>query len=262
MVDTIPGDDARMNLCASLVVRNERSRYLESCIEHLLVFCDKVCVLDDFSDDGTREWLFDHADEQLMIAAQKRSTFFEHEGRIRQVLLDLTLAQKPTHVLNLDADEFVSDGAALRARIGRDPDVAIWSLEIEEVWKVGDMLQVRMDGGWRAHPLSVLWRVDPNVRYRIMDRRLACRRVPTAILRSASRAQSSGESLLHLGWANESERAARHARYMQHDRGQFHASAHLDSILWDDERVTLRERPWPDGTVFDGLRERFAVVTA
>ena len=43
----------------------------------------------------------------------------------------------------------------------------------------------RQDGGWRSHPISVLWRVDPNVNYRIMDRALSCRRVPTHILNHA-----------------------------------------------------------------------------
>lgn len=237
-----------MNLCASLVVRNERARYLAPCIEHLLAFCDTVVVLDDGSDDGTRDWLVDVAEiePRLIASLRNESTFFVHEGRCRQTLLALTLPQKPTHVLSLDADEFVSDGAALRARIGREPDVPIWSLEIEEVWQAGESLKIREDGGWRSHPLPVLWRVDPSVTYRIMDRKLACRRVPTQILRSSSRAVPSGESLLHLGWSNPVTRAERHARYVTHDGGRFHASAHLDSILWPDEKIELRERAWPE----------------
>lgn len=257
-----------MNLCASLVVRNELGRYLAPCIEHLLAFCDHVVVMDDGSDDGTREWLKECAvidlDGRLVVYYRDRSTFFEHEGRTRQRLLDWTLREQPTHVLNLDADEFVSDGAALRARIGREPDVPIWSLEIEEVWTAGDTLGVREDGGWRSHPLPVLWRVDPAVNYRIMDRKLACRRVPTQILRSSSRAVASGVSLLHYGWADPTERAVRLARYREHDGGRFHANAHLDSIEYadDDPRLQLRERPWPEGAVFDALRERIAAVTA
>jgi hypothetical protein len=251
-----------VNLTASLVVRNELARYLPPCIEHLLAFCDTLVVLDDASNDGTLEWLGDHKTERMTLIAMKDPSFFKHEGRLRQVLLDATLARQPTHVLNLDADELVSDGAALRARIGGEPDVPVWSLAIEEVWTAGDVLQVREDGGWRSHPLSVLWRVDPNVNYRIMDQRLACRRVPTQILRSSSRAVPSGVELLHFGWTNESERAARHARYARHDGGKFHRSTHLDSILWDDDRMRLRERLWPAGEIFDGLREQFATVTA
>jgi hypothetical protein len=238
----------RLNLCASLVVRNELSRYLAPCIEHLLAFCDTVVVLDDASDDGTGEWLRarERSDERLSVEYQFASSFYKHEGRTRQLLLEVTLEQKPTHVLNLDADELVSDGAALRACIGREPDVPIWSLVIEEVWNGGDTLQIREDSGWRSHPLPVLWRVDAKVRYAIMQRRLACRRVPTQVLRSSSRAVPSGESLLHLGWSNPKTRAERHSRYVTHDGGRFHASAHLDSILWPDEKIELRERAWPD----------------
>jgi glycosyltransferase involved in cell wall biosynthesis len=46
-----------VKLIASLIVRNELKRYLEPCVAHLLEFCDEIRVLDDRSDDGTREWL-------------------------------------------------------------------------------------------------------------------------------------------------------------------------------------------------------------
>lgn len=259
-----------MNLCASLVVRNELGRYLAPCIEHLLAFCDHVIALDDASDDGTRDYLADlAADERRLYAAFRSETgFFKHEGRTRQALLETTLGHRsePTHVLNLDADEFVSDGAALRARVGSEPDVPIWSLEIEEVWRAdnANALAIRMDGGWRSHPLPVLWRVDPSATYAIMQRKLACRRVPTQILRHSSHAVPTGVELLHFGWTNEAERASRLARYREHDGGKFHANAHLDSIEWadDDPRLLLRERAWPEGKVFAGLQERFAAVTA
>jgi glycosyltransferase involved in cell wall biosynthesis len=254
-----------VNLCASLVVRNELGRYLAPCIDHLLAFCDTVAVFDDASDDGTRTWLVDHDEEggRLKVCWHQEPTFFRHEGRLRQRLLTWTLAHKPDVVISIDADEFVSDGAALRARIGREPDVDFWSLEIEEVWNAdADALWTRQDGGWRSHPISVMWRADPNVNYRIMDRRLSCRRVPTHVLTHAAQAVPVAAELLHFGWTDESERAARYARYVQHDGGRFHARRHLDSILWDDARVTLRERPWPAGEVFDRLLERFTAVTA
>jgi len=64
--------------------------------------------------------------------------------------------------------------------------------------------------------------------------------------------------ILHLGWANQAARAARHQRYVEADGGRFHRSSHLDSILWPDNMVTLRGRPWP---AFDKeIRE--AITTA
>ncbi len=251
-----------MNLTASLVVRNELHRYLEPCVEHLLAFCDTVVVLDDASDDGTREWLIEHPDERLIVAQQSRSTFYEHEGRTRQLLIDTTLAHAPTHVLSIDADEFISDGALLRQRLEADPDTAVWQLNIEEIWRANDHLYVREDGGWRTHGLAVLWKAPPpGIHWRILDRKLACRRVPTQVLSEMGRAKPTNVDLLHFGWSNPSERATRYARYTRHDNGKFHASAHLRSIMWPDTRVRLRQRDWPDGETFALLRDMFAAVT-
>ncbi len=92
----------------------------------------------------------------------------------------------------------------------------------------------------------------------MLDRKLACRRVPTQVL--ANRAKPTGVSLLHFGWADPSTRKQRYDRYTRVDGGRFHASSHLRSIMWPAPRIKLRSRPWPEGEVFDGLRERFKVA--
>lgn len=234
-----------MKLAASLVVRNEVNRYLGPCIVHLLEFCDVVVVQDDSSDDGTREFLRDYDDERLALYPSPSSTFFVHEGRTRQRLLVSTLAHQPSHVISLDADEFITDGKELRRLVTAQPDVPVWALTIEEVWKATHTsLMTRQDGGWRSHPISVLWRVPEDVRrLKIMDRRLACRRVPTLIWQQTGRL--TGVDLLHVGWLDEQHRKARYDRYATHDQGRFHASSHLRSILWPDERIELRSRGWP-----------------
>lgn len=240
-----------MNLVASLIVRNERGRYLKPCIDHLLDFCDLVAIVDDASDDDTRRWLFEHPDKRVRVDITNiEPEFYAHEGHARQHLLDWTLAMNPTHVLSLDADEFVSDGAGLRARLEADPNIAVWTLSIEEIWEArADALRLRIDGGWRTHPLACCWRAPalPSAAWKMMDKQLACRRVPMPVLSASGRARDSQTSLLHVGWSNKSERQRRHARYAQHDQGRFHARAHLDSIMWDDRRVTLRDRAWPAG---------------
>lgn len=234
-----------MNLVASLVVRNELGRFLVPCIEHLRAFCDTVVVLDDASADGTNVWLINHPDERIIVWNSSPSSFFEHEGRTRQRLLDYTLAQNPTHVLSIDADEFISDGPALRALLERQPDVPVWALNMEEIWNADqNHLSVREDGGWRTHPLSVLWKAPPaGTSWRMLDKKLACRRVPREVL--AQKARDSGVEVLHFGWSDASDRQRRYDRYARHDGGRFHASRHLDSILWKDARVKLRTRPWP-----------------
>lgn len=245
---------ADIRLCASLVCRNELSRYLPLVLENLLGFCDQIVIVDDGSDDGTREFLVEHDDPRISVFLNPRPTFFEHEGQTRQRLLVETLAHEPTHVLNVDCDELVSDGHELRRLLSDQPNVDVWGLSIEEVWGTTEnRLLIREDGGWRSHPLNVLWRVPSAINdLKIMDRRLACRRVPTTVWQQPARA--TGVSLLHFGWANKHERAARYARYQQHDRGRFHASSHLRSIMAPDHRVKLRARDWPEGPEFDAVR--------
>jgi len=231
-----------MNLVASLIVKDELDRYLLPCVESLLGFCDEVRVWDDGSTDGTRDVLADL--ERVRVAGSDDSRFFGHEGRARQAALAWTLEARPTHVLSIDADEIVGDGALLRTMVESDEREAAWSLCMAEVWKATeDELLVRQDGGWRAHTVTVVW--TPGRDTRIPDRALASGRVPMSVARA--RARFVGCPLLHLGWAREAERVRRHERYAIHDQGNFHASAHLDSILWPDEKVTLERCPWPDG---------------
>jgi len=241
-----------MNLVASVIVRNELQRYLQACIGSLREFCDMVAVLDDGSTDRTGEWLDDNADERLVVKhlAADDAFFAGHEGRRRQALLDFTIKQRPSHILAIDADEFVAEGHLVRAFC--QGTRLVGSLVMEEVWEAGDQLLIRQDGGWRPHPVPILYAVitDDLV---IQDRALACGREPTSVMRMAGRARRTGTSVLHFGWANPDTRQERYDRYAVADKGQFHASRHLESILWDDARVKLASRPWPVG-----LKERLA----
>ena len=106
---------SNVKLVASLIVHNERARYLERCIEHLLEFCDRVVILDDASDDGTVEWFLQSGPGGVVFNESATSNFYVHEGRTRQRLIDLTLAQEPTHVLSVD-DQFYP-GESLRTNV-------------------------------------------------------------------------------------------------------------------------------------------------
>lgn len=235
-----------MKLVASAIVRNEAGRYLEPWIGHLREFVDEVVVLDDASEDVTAP-LLKAWGARVLESAEAR--FDAHEGAARQRLLEFTLAQEPTHVLAIDADEFVTDGALLRAALEADARSQVWTLEMEEVWELdGECLCVRVDGAWRPHGVPVMYRVDlgrpgaGEALWRIENRPLACGRVPLAVSRSPQRT-NAGVSLLHFGWANEAARQARYDRYMRIDGGRYHRRDHLESILgpWQ-----LAGRPWPE----------------
>ena len=254
-----------MKLVASLITHNERQRFLEPCIKSLLGFCDEIRVVDDDSTDGTHKML---ADLGAIVLRNDYRMFFEHEGRARQKLLEWTMEGQPTHVLAIDADEFVADGQLLRAELDKPVEIlsmierrrrsprmmssGVWSLQMQEIWGATDnCLNIRQDGGWKEHPVPIVFTVPQDRQalrhWRIPDRALACGRVPTEVAVRSNRTQGPAVTqLLHYGWACEADRAERHARYVKHDGGKHHAGSHLDSIMWGDSRVQLTQRAWPD----------------
>lgn len=234
-----------MKLVASLIVKNELDRYLELCVRHLQTYCDEIRVLDDYSDDGSYEWLQEQ--EKVFVKVNESEHFYEHEGRARNSLLQWTLAAEPDFVLSIDADEFVGDPAMVRHAVNRGRHIA--SLAMEEVWVAdGESLSIRVDGHWGPHQCPILWFAPRNLRggqWEIQDKKLNSGREPIQVRYQRSR--PTGTSVFHFGWARRAERPGRAERYELHDKGRFHLNAHLKSILWPDTKVVLRSRAWPPG---------------
>lgn len=264
-----------MKLVASVILRNELDRYLVPFLAHLLPFVDEVRVLDDGSTDDWADALYEpHAEadfpyvplDRIHVLRSEESGFWQHEGNARQALLDWTLEADPDWVLAIDADEFVSDGPALRA-LAEESHASVLTLNMQEVWAADvECLCIREDGGWREHPVPILWRVPgptvldadrrkpfPIRQWRIPDRQLAPGREPQAV-RDFSRGGRHGApsvDILHFGWACEADRQARYQRYIEHDGGRFHNSAHLQSIMAPPARVLLEGRDWPESLPLD-----------
>lgn len=233
-----------LRLIASLIVRNELGRYLEPCVDHLLEFCDEIRVLDEGSTDGWSDTRV-----SCLRAPERIGDAFVNHAAMRQRLLDFTLEGAPTHILAIDADEFITDGLAVRrACDSYDGEVfSAFKVCLQEVWKVNaGELQIRQDGGWVEHDVALVWRPDrlkPN-QLKITDRGHATGRTPDAV--GQLPAGHTCSALLHLGWANVGERDERFARYAVGDAGKFHAKAHIDSIMWPDERIRLTASEWPE----------------
>lgn len=241
-----------MKLVASMIVAEvEVDRYLLPCLEHLSEFCEEVVLVPDGEWDTSFAWpgMFPWSlPPGVRVMHAPGVDFYAHEGAARQALLDLTLERDPTHILAIDADEFITDGMALRRAIQADPGKASWDLCMEEVWNTYPThLDIRQDGGWAEHDVIALFAPQSvPTPLRMPDRALASGRVPQGL--SALPRGCADASILHMGWANTAERDKRHARYVQHDGGRYHASAHLDSIMLPDTQITLSSRPWPEWT--------------
>jgi len=235
-----------MKLVASMNTHNELHRYLPITIGRLQSFCDEIVVQDDWSDDGTFEWLQERAG--VTVERNAGYTWRQNEGHLHQQLLDLTMKSEPTHILSVDADELVLYGSALREMLEEDGGRHhAFTLEMNEVWQIAPW-KIRVDGGWRPHPVAILYRPHSDMskpEWQIWGRKMAGGRVPRAV-RAQQRAgmcRTLPVSILHLGWANPSEREARFKRYAELDGGKYHNKAHLDSILWSDDKVKLEDFP-------------------
>jgi hypothetical protein len=235
-----------------MLVRDEADRYLFPALQHLCSFVDEIRVLDDGSTDGWFDRLPAPVDaDRVKVTRTDAPSFFEHEGKTRSALLRWAYAADPTHVLVVDADEFVTDGARLRRILERGGHA--WTLTMREVWAAGDgCLCVRHDGGWAPREVAAAFAAPRQTDtldngWLAADRKLAPGREPVAVrnLQRRRRAVPSGVAILHFGWACQADRHARHARYMEHDQGRYHSRVHLQSIMYPDRRVTMWAEEWP-----------------
>lgn len=248
-----------MKLVASMICRNEMHRYLKEVIPSLLSFCDEVRVVDDASTDGSAEWLLAQGVE---VRCNPEPQFVQDEGDARQALFEWTMEAEPTHILAIDADEFVSKSETLRMQLELMPEVPVWNLLVCEVWKADESgLWLRIDGQWPPSYSPVLYKAPDSIgsdpRWRIPSRKLASGREPYAVVESARNGHvvNMEVDLLHFGWTKAVERDQRYRRYVEQDGGEFHAGAHLASIV-QTSGVQIEVVDWPTSLPKQEILER------
>ena len=261
-------EGAAAKLTAAVILRNELHRYLAPCLDHLLAFCDEIVIWDNGSTDGWEEtlrarWPVEDNSRVKVISDEDAdsgtSSMFVNHAAARQQLCVRTVASGADWILAVDADEFITDGWALRERLDlAGSRVGAAGICLMEVWQADeDELRIRQDGGWVEHEVKLCWRPaftpPPHV---IVDRGPATGRTPESVNRALDVSACVG--LLHFGWVKEAERIDRHHRYVVADGGRFHQSAHLDSILWPDTMITLAPTTWPEAL----LSHREAILAA
>lgn len=219
-----------------MVVRNECDRYLDPVLARLQRQTDLLCVCDDQSDDGT----YEHLRAQKIPVRRRPNgvpSFTDHEGEFRSWAW--TQAAVPysridsTWVLSLDADEFLvcSDPADDARTVLSDlietalaAGHSAMTFPVAEVFAWDDYPMIRTDGFWGKITATrfARWQKDPT----FSNRRDGCGSLPVMCLDNVGFTDQL--TILHLGYATEADRVARHQRY-QNARG--HHPSHIASIL-------------------------------
>lgn len=226
-----------MRILGNAVMRNERGRFLEECLAWHLDFLDGVFVYDDQSDDDSA------ADAYAMgVVVETRSddvaSFLEHEGEFRQAgyeAFESALQPLPGDwVLSFDLDEyFVADGKEREAIITLADLVdthftgsnAI-NVHFEEIFDInGENVYSRIDGFWGDINAPRLFRYEPGGH--IPNRQMGCGSVPSYVKADYT---PFNVRLLHFGYSNPADRAAKYERYVTHPY-HGHNPQHIASII-------------------------------
>ena len=226
-----------MAVIASVVVRNEAHRYLESCLAWNSQWWDELFVYDDQSTDTTREICSEYTDT-VVVRPDGVPSFMEHEGRYRSAAWAALVERcNPTTgdwVFALDADEFlvgIESDVDLRtevrcAVVGASMD-SRRSVEfrIPDVWDF-DETMIRLDGFWGSIERPELIRFQNDWSFR--PKSMGCGSGPEYSFQRPWKSEQIG--LLHYGHAHPEDRQERHSRYTSlPDHG--HHPKHIASII-------------------------------
>lgn len=221
-------------------VRNELGRYLERVLESALVYCDKLAVYDDCSDDGTFEWLCEWAKNRPVAVEQRRGdvpSFAVDESGLRQAgwdMMERTLCpSEGDWIVALDADEFLATQnremmsdlrGVLEDEIGQARHRDGIRLPIREIFDQNEhSLLYRIDGYWGEISGARMMRWRPGLTF---DPRVeGGGSLPSPQARHWNARELV---LLHVGYLNEADRIEKHARY---SRRAVHNPTHVASIL-------------------------------
>ncbi len=250
----------RSRLLAYMVTKDESDRYLQACLAWATQFTDAISVYDDCSDDETPEMAAAYG-AYVQVRPEGAPSFLEHEGAFRQRAwrwFEESLQPEPGDmILALDADELLVADDGVRdtvesafARADAAGSLAVM-VPVPEVFDAEHMddtepytrPRVRTDGFWGKIAGTRLFRYQPGGTFR--NKSMGSGAEPTYVVESAGRApREPGLSLLHLGYMDWRDRAAKHKRYTELlDHG--HSNAHVQSII-TPPTLEPWTGPWPE----------------
>lgn len=222
-------------LIANMVGRNEADRFLPEVLDHLKSCVDEIVFTDDCSDDNTPEIAHKYG---AMVYKTETPTFVVHEGNLRNFAWSNLMkhANPGDWILAIDCDEKLwatVPNLSLNKLINLSYDV----LNIQFIHK-WNATQYRVDKAWAPHPSSRLFRYYLGGKFK--DSKLACGSEPTYVQTLIARGNyllETGLVMEHLGYQRDEDKKAKYERYMNLDGGDFHAKAHIESIMDPDPEL-------------------------
>lgn len=224
-----------MKLIANMVGFNEANRYLEEVLRHLKTVSDEIVFTDDCSTDNT-----------MQIASRYAHTyqtpdqlFTKDEGKLRTIAWSNLEkhAEVGDWVLAIDCDEklWSSKPNMSLSKLMNQDSFDVLNVMFFHMW---NYKQFRVDKAWAPNNSSRLFRYQEGGVFR--DRKLACGSEPTYVqdmIGAGKYLVDSGLIMQHLGYVRDEDKKAKYERYMSLDGGDFHARAHIESII--DPNPTL-----------------------
>ncbi len=218
------------SITLAMLVRNEAGRYLERVLEHAAQYIDRAVILDDASEDDTREVCKKALRGVPMTLVSNRESAFANEIVLRKQLWELAAGTNPHWILILDADEIFEERATKELRLlAGNPEVDVYYFRLYDMW---DDKHYREDEYWRAHHYyrPFMARYLPGFPYRWQEIPLHCGRFPENI--TELRGAKSTLRVKHLGWMKPADRLAKYYRYKKLDpEGRYGIMAQYLSIL-------------------------------
>lgn len=218
-----------MKVVGVMVTYNEADRYLERALGRLAEEVDAVVVYDDRSTDRTVELARDLG-ALVAVRSERVPSFEQDESRFRTqawMWMQLMATGPETLIVSVDADEILAEGArgVLEQAVRDNPSADGFVVPIAECWgfdRDGGPL-VRVDGQWGSiQGCRVAFDRPGPVSFPKMN--LGCGSVPEWCV---ARSRLDEPRILHLGYANPADRAAKRVRY---SRRAGHSNPHVQSI--------------------------------
>jgi glycosyltransferase involved in cell wall biosynthesis len=199
----------------SMIVRNERDRYLRRVLESASQYIDDAVIIDDASTDNTAELceeLLVNIPHRIIINSESK---FSNEWELRHQQWEESTKESPDWILFLDADEVFEDSFKHGvSNLTESKSCTLYSFRLYDFW---DENHYREDGFWRAHTVyrPFLLKYIKGFPYEFNRRSQHCGRLPINAYDLPN--ELSEYRIKHYGWASQEYRTSKFNRYMELD---------------------------------------------